>query len=285
MKIKEDYIECASSASKDQIDEFFDIIHLIDETIEKDKLSPKDVESSKQLKNYIASNCRAALYTFQVRKCLSEHCFICSLLQPIWLKKDTFDSMGFLPDPMPDIPKEHYQAFKYIFKKETMERDWLSLRFSLEVTETEKSNKNLLVVAKVRATIICSLCSKPRCVYCNSKFTKAQSLKLKHCQDENTYNCGESLFAPDDNYYQSIIRQQLNWSSQMETTYYGSVTVTFKLICFQCGGTSGSEVLNNNFTRDLKRKYTKVRPICRTCRATGKDPSTWGVTNFKNKKC
>ena len=48
MKIKEDYIECALSASKDEIDEFFDIIHLIDKTIEKDKLSPKDVESSEQ---------------------------------------------------------------------------------------------------------------------------------------------------------------------------------------------------------------------------------------------
>lgn len=68
----------------------------------------------------------------------------------------------------------------------------------------------------------------------------------------------------------------------METTYYGSVTVTFKLICFQCGETSGSEVLNNDFTRDVKRKYTKVRPICRTCRNTGKDPSTWGVTNLKS---
>ena len=76
---------------------------------------------------------------------------------------------------MLDISKEHYQDFKDILKKETTERDRPSLRFSLEVTETEKSNKSLLVVAKVRATIICS---KPRCVYSNSKFTKIQSLKL-----------------------------------------------------------------------------------------------------------
>ena len=31
--------------------------------------------------------------------------------------------MEFLPDPMPDISKEHYQAFKDIYKKETIERD------------------------------------------------------------------------------------------------------------------------------------------------------------------
>ena len=67
MKIKDDYIECASSASKDEIDEFFDIIHLIYETIEKDKLSPKDVESSEQLKNLITSYCSATLYTFQIK--------------------------------------------------------------------------------------------------------------------------------------------------------------------------------------------------------------------------
>ena len=37
----------------------------------------------------------------------------------------------------------------------------------------------------------------------------------------------------------------------METTYYGSVTVTFEPICFHCGGTSGSELFNDDFTRDL----------------------------------
>ena len=123
MKIKEGYIECASSASKDEIDEFFNIIHLIDETIKKDKLSTKDVESSEQLKNFITLHCRATLYTFQMRKCLSEDCFICSTLQPIRLKKDTFDSMGFLPDPMLHISNNHDQDFKDIFKKETMKRD------------------------------------------------------------------------------------------------------------------------------------------------------------------
>ena len=46
MKIKEDYIKWVSSASKDEVDEFFKIIHLIDETIEKDKLSLKDLKSS-----------------------------------------------------------------------------------------------------------------------------------------------------------------------------------------------------------------------------------------------
>ena len=166
-----------------------------------------------------------------------------------------------------------------------MERDRPSLWFSLEVTETDKSNKSLLVAAKVRATIICSLCSKSRCVYSNSKFTKTQSLKLKRHQEGNTYNYNESLFAPNDNYYQSIVtRPQLNCSLLLETIYYGSVAITFKPICFPCGGTSGSELLNDDFTRDLKRKHAKVRPICRMCRAGGKEPTTWGVNNLNKKQ-
>ena len=56
---------------------------------------------------------------------------------------------------MLNISKEHYQDFKYIFKNKTAERDRPSLRFSLEVTETDKSNKSLMVAAKVHATIIC----------------------------------------------------------------------------------------------------------------------------------
>ena len=77
-------------------------------------------------------------------------------------------------------------------------------------------------------------------------------MKLKRRQEENTNNCGESLFAPDDNYYQSIVtRQQLNCSSPMETTYYGSVTVTFKPIFFH---------------------------------SEGKEPLTWGVNNLNKKQ-
>ena len=72
----------------------------------------------------------------------------------------------------------------------------------------------------------------------------------------------------------------------MENTFCSSVTKTFKLICFHCGGTSGSELLNDDFTRDLNRRCAKVRPICRLCRATGKELSTWGVNDLnKNKKC
>ena len=124
MKIKEDYIECALSASKDEIDEFFDIIHLIDKTIEKDKLSPKDVESSEQLRCLKTSHWRATLYTFQIRKCLSEDCFICSTLQPSPLEKDTFDSMGFLPDPMLMYQKNIIKILKiYLRKKQRKEID------------------------------------------------------------------------------------------------------------------------------------------------------------------
>ena len=185
------------------------------------------------------------------------------MLQTIRLEKDTFDSMGYLPDPILDISKGHNQDFKDIFKKETTERDRPNLRFGLEVTETEKSNKSLLVAAKVRATIICSLCSKPRCVYCNSKFTKTQSLKLKRRQEENTYNCGESLFAPDDNYYQSIVtRQQLNCSSPMETTYYGSVTVTFKPIFFHSEGKEPLTWRVNNLNK--KQKVQALTVMIRT---------------------
>ena len=67
----------------------------------------------------------------------------------------------------------------------------------------------------------------------------------------------------------------------METTYYGSVIVTLKSVCCHCGGTSGSELLNNDFTQNLKQKYANVRPICIMCRAVGKEPSTWGTNNLK----
>ena len=42
----------------------------------------------------------------------------------------------------------------------------------------------------------------------------------------------------------------------------------------------GSELLNDDFNRN----YPKVRPICRVCRAAGKEPSNWGLSNLNKKQ-
>ena len=56
----------------------------------------------------------------------------------------------------------------------------------------------------------------------------------------------------------------------------GSVTVTFKPICFHCGGTSGSELLNDDFTRDWKESMHKWDQFVECAEPQVKNPPPGG---------
>ena len=72
-------------------------------------------------------------------------CFI----QPRRLLPEVFDSLSFLPDPLLDETKKHFQTFDELFGTKTTEKDRPSLVFGLKASEIDKDNKELLVSHKV----------------------------------------------------------------------------------------------------------------------------------------
>ena len=155
----------------------------------------------------------------------------------------------------------------------------------LPASKEDKENKSVLVSSKVGQVISCSQCSKPRCIYTNAKITnETQRVQIKRKVEENSYSCGEPLF-PDGHSMRKIIivRQELNCATNMEASYY-SASIVLPLVCCYCGSVSGSPLYNGKEIDELKKKFSKVRPICSFCFKEGKQPVTWGATNFAAKK-
>ena len=180
------------------------------------------------------------------------------------LSHDAFADLTFLPLPLLDSSKEHYQTFSDLYRQSPSDKDRPSRTPtpSEEAKQTDKGRKSLLVCGKVRGTIVCGECCKPRCIYAQSKLSGEQTKEVTRIQDSNLFTCGSPLFPPSSRYENSIVvREALVCSSYMETQYYSSVLVHFPPACYYCG--LGEESLvNNEEIQELKQSYAVVYPIC-----------------------
>ena len=66
-------------------------------------------------------------------------------------------------------------------------------------------HRQLLVCPKVRDVVQCADCNKPRCVYAATKLTTVQQRIVKRRKEDNTYTCGSTLFASDNQYVDTLI--------------------------------------------------------------------------------
>ena len=120
----------------------------------------------------------------------------------------TFSSLTFLPLPLLDKSnKEHYQKFRDLYGQLSTEVDRPSLvpTPSEESKERDKGRKAILVCGKVRCTVTCGECHKPRCVYSMSKLIAQETSHVAVVKNSNLYTCGASLFPPGSNYEATIV--------------------------------------------------------------------------------
>jgi len=82
--------------------------------------------------------------------------------------------------PRLDSTKEHYKKFDAVYGQTLSEEDRPSLSQTIlsEGSKIDKERKDILVSAKVRGTIVCSECYKPRCIYSKARLSKSESVKL-----------------------------------------------------------------------------------------------------------
>ena len=280
MSLKENKVSTKLPATDAQITSLFDIINLIDASVDINKLRHADLLKNTDLHSFISSHCYSTTYTFQIKKCLEESCYLCSLFQPPRLEPEVFKSLSFIPNPMLDHTQEHYKSFQELSGTETSEKDRPSLLLKPVISEADQNNKSLLTSPKVRGTLTCSTCHKPRCFYSNSSLTYREKIAVQMIRETEVYVCGGSLFPSGHEMYKSIVtRESLTCDNAIENAYYGATTIKMVDICNHCGGVSGSPLLNDDSIRELKRKYTRVRPICASCKLIGKVPTTWGALN------
>ena len=276
MKLKDRNVKCSAAASEEQIKNFFELMQQrIHPSISFEALNNASLSKISEYRCFVEEHCLSTSYLFQIKKCGQDECGFCT---PIRLPRAVFDDLHFIPAPLLDSSKEHFQKFESLYGTKPSEKDKPSLKFSLESSDEDKNHKSILVAQKVRAVIPCSSCLKPRCIYSNSKLTVGVKQELLDIIENGDYFCGGS-FVPDEDPHRKkfIVRRQVACHMPMEVAYYSAKTVKLTPVCFHCGGVSGAQLSNDADIQALQKQHTLVRPICCFCKDGGKEPATWGT--------
>ena len=269
MKLKEEPIRCANAAS--DAETTTTLLHLIEPALSPDKLTAADLQTSPALKTFLETHCHSSHYVFQIRKCLDPSCYYCQQ-HPIRVDPEKIMELSFLPLPLLDVTKEHYSSFTDLCGSQPSEKDRPSLQQSgdPDAIDADAKHKHLFYSSKVRGTLHCQECFKPRCVYSARKLGRDERVLIERVDEEKTYSCGSALFHSilvDT----VVVRQNIGCTNPIETEYYSATFVSFPPVCYYCGAAEESLVEDDN-TRQLKQEYAIVRPLCFLCKSEGKTP-------------
>ncbi|XP_052268364.1 uncharacterized protein LOC127869745 [Dreissena polymorpha] len=219
-----------------------------------------------------------------LKKCSSDECGYCSV-NPV-RDQDVFDRLRFLPEPKPVENGEHYLPFSELFGKAlTRDKYRPSTRpcgtYDEELQNHDKENREILRNEKLRDAVLCGECSRPRCVFSPNKLDRQQEEFLRNIKACHSYICGDQLEDAPDLY----VRRCVTCSSEVETAYYSAKCRHYlPPVCIHCGTPDSLLDDNDAYVADLYTKYSIVRPICVSCRHSGKEAKTWGAKKFVKKQ-
>ncbi len=128
-KLKESTFRTFTGANESDIQQMFDEVLQIDNTLQIDKLVKKELKKAVDWQSFVAKHCKFPHYSFQVKKCTSVDCLYC---QSNPTQTPDFDQIHFLPDPEPTKDKLHYLSFDQMYGKETTDSHCPSLKLEKE---------------------------------------------------------------------------------------------------------------------------------------------------------
>ncbi|PKC75592.1 hypothetical protein RhiirA1_448642 [Rhizophagus irregularis] len=97
---------------------------------------------------------------FEIKNCQDPSCGICT---PIRLLQIIFDSLHFLPDPIPaKDSSDHYSSFHIIYGMETSEEFHPTLHTQINQANAKPALKGILIGGKIHDYVTCCDCRKQR---------------------------------------------------------------------------------------------------------------------------
>lgn len=264
---EEPIIPRVATASEKDLADMFSMLHTICPSLNPGMTTKKVLDRLADLQEFLKTHSRIRHYCFQVRKC--GNCTMCSpyRIDPEFLVDG---KLPWLPDPTVDCAptdsaskgKEVYLPFGEVANKDTIEewRPSLQQNALSEDSAFDSKNKAVLVAAKVRTTVTCTGCDKPRCVYSQSAITLHQIGQIHDIAEDIFYVCGSPL-SPNPN-CPYVIRRALTCEFPVEVQFYSSKK--FSSICSYCCSKDCYVV------QELKEQHQTVLPICRECEKAGK---------------
>nr|XP_022308033.1 uncharacterized protein LOC111114036 [Crassostrea virginica] len=262
LKLHDRRVVVHDAATLEEIQNISDLLDLFKDTEDSSSvIETKEKNAPEKLKAFIDTHCRASQYSFQR---LPENL-----------------PLHWLPDTTKG-PDDTFHSLEALLGTETTDRDCPGLNAKGTATENDKKHKGVLVAGKVRSFVMCCLCGKRRVVYCKERLSRQQITDIEEVQDSLFYTCGSTLFPTGHRYHETIVvKEELECTAEMETTYYAGITTKFQPVCFFCGDT---EVDSTSQTvQDLRKNYSIVRPICRQCMSKGIQPKVRNALKLNKK--
>ncbi|GBC31897.2 hypothetical protein GLOIN_2v759794 [Rhizophagus irregularis DAOM 181602=DAOM 197198] len=203
---------------------------------------------------------------FNIKKCGQSSCTIC---QSVRLPDNIFDSLDWLPDPIPStMDKDHYANFQTAYRSGTTEQYRPTLMTTM--ANSERVPLSIFTNTRVREFIQCFQCEKIRCLYSERALSAEDKIACQVAIDDWDYSCG-SPFVPEDNilYDKVFVREKINCEMPMELAYYSCQKSNTNNCdtCYWCE--HDNELVEP--PESLKLKYKSLFSCCILCRSAGKD--------------
>ena len=146
LQLKGEPVRSYFSASSMEIEEFWNILLRIDETLDHHvSYTKSEIKDKEQLLKFLKHCCQERHYLFCIKKCGGTDCTTCT---PPRMPEETFPQLHNLPDPLIG-EDEHYQPFVDVFGTTTTEKDRPSLQPSRDggrrFTLKNVKNANLML--------------------------------------------------------------------------------------------------------------------------------------------
>ncbi|GBC12012.2 hypothetical protein GLOIN_2v1791831 [Rhizophagus irregularis DAOM 181602=DAOM 197198] len=185
--LKDQYFKCYNAASEYDINGLFQSISKVDPLLTHNDTTQAQLTRHNELVSFMKTHCHERAYSFQIKKCQDVSCNICT---PIRLPQTVFDSLHFLPDPVPALDNpDHYTSFQAVYGKQTSEEFRPSLQ--LNQANAEPVPKSVFASGKIRDYIMCCDCGKRRCVYSDKALSQdeIQDFNRKSGNSNICYHC------------------------------------------------------------------------------------------------
>ena len=243
-------------ASDESISRLFEHAKSLDSSLKMLALQKADIAKASKYCSFRDRHTRATHYTFQIRKCVEDPCDWCKDHPP-----SSHTERKWLPCPEPGDDKS-YKAFASVLDgREPDERHRPSLAASLG-HPSDARHGDIMNSNKVRTTIQCNVCDKPRCVYAKLKLTKPQQEAIAYLVASHEYTCGAPLFADGHEFAEiAVVRRGINCGNPIEVPYYNAKVAV--PCCFFCGKTSGLLLDSDPYMLGMRRKYSVVSELLR----------------------
>lgn len=224
--------------------------------IDLQKLTAKDMANKEGFQQFLKTHCRARQYSFQIRKCGEIPCQAGVCKKP----RSDLQNLYWLPDPQPDPTNPgHFLPFAKLKGDDTQELHCPSLQRKAD-EQGSKIPAGMVVGQKLRSTVRCGECSKPRGIYSNKVLTTTEQQQLAVLLEQVEYTCGSPLTTEgSDLHGQVFVQLSLRCHDHVEFAYFACPRKKPD-VCCHCGGLDAM--------RDpvLLRKYKVVLPVCEACK-------------------